>query len=200
MNKRDFLKLGLTGLGAIALAPKAWPLEFYPTPSNKRIAVLFSTWCGTARDAGVWISEGMNGIAQVCDVREKPDLSPFEHIVIGGSIRSGKTSDTMQEYLQANRLALEGKVRGLFAVCGNREQPVTSKQVDELIHNHLAKLTGAANVPSRVFLGRITFGLMEPDVRERMMSFPGIREYDNLNRPDCMAFGKEVLHSLDLGA
>ena len=43
----------------------------------------------SSRDAGVWISEGMDGIANVFDVRENPDLSDYENIVVGGSIRSG---------------------------------------------------------------------------------------------------------------
>jgi hypothetical protein len=46
-----------------------------------------------------------------------------------------------------------------------------------------------------VFLGRVTFGLMEPDVRKQMESFPGMKEYDNLKRPECMDFGKEILAS-----
>ena len=39
------------------------------------------------------------------------------------------------------------------------------------IDNHLAQLTGVGNVPSRVLLGRITYGLMEPDVRKQMEGF-----------------------------
>ena len=61
-------------------------------PSEKKWAVIYSTWCGSARDSGVWISEGMNGIANVFDIRENPDLSKYDNIVIGGAIRSGKTS------------------------------------------------------------------------------------------------------------
>jgi hypothetical protein len=45
----------------------------------------------------------------------------------------------------------------------------------------------------RVFLGRVTFGLMEPDVRKQMQSMPGMEEYDNLKRAECMAFGREFI-------
>jgi menaquinone-dependent protoporphyrinogen IX oxidase len=34
----------------------------------------------------------MDGIANVFDVRENPDLSKYDHVVIGGAIRGGKTS------------------------------------------------------------------------------------------------------------
>jgi menaquinone-dependent protoporphyrinogen IX oxidase len=193
MNKRIFFKTGLLGMSALLIPKKAFPLEYYPMPSDKKWAVLYATLCGSTRDAALWISEGMDGIANVFDVRENPDLSGYEHIVIGGAIRSGVTSQLLQEYLETNKEILKGKIRGYFAVCGNMMQPVGPEQTAAFIDNHLAKICGVSNVPSKVFLGRVTFGLMEPDVRKQMQSFPGMKEYDNLKRPDCMAFGKEIL-------
>ncbi len=193
MKKRDFLKAGLFGLGAFLLPKKAAALEFYPMPSDKKWAVLFGTWCGTARDAGVWISEGMDGIAQVYDIHENPDLSGYDHVVIGSAIRSNEVHPLLREYLEDNRSVIEGKVRGLFAVCGNMMQPVEKEQYDAFIVYQLSPMTGAYHVPAKVFLGRITWGLMEPDVLERMQSIPGMIEYDNLKRYECMDFGKEIL-------
>jgi len=193
MKKRTFIKTGLLGISALLLPKKAYPLEYYPNTSDKKWAVLYATWCGSARDAGVWISEGMDGIANVFDVRENPDLSQFDHVLIGGAIRGGKTSPLLQEYLTKNKEMLKGRIRGYFAVCGNMMQPVGPEQKAGFIDNHLAQICGVNNVPSKVFLGRITFGLMETEVRKQMQQMPGIREYDNLNRTECMAFGKEVL-------
>jgi len=180
-------------MSAFLIPKKAFPLEYYPMPSDKKWVVLYATWCGSTRDAALWISEGMDGIANVFDVRENPDLSGYDHIVIGGAIRSGVTSPLLQEYLEKNKDVLKSKIRGYFAVCGNMMQPVGPEQTVAFVDNHLAKICGVSNVPSKVFLGRITFGLMEPDVRKQMQSFPGMKEYDNLKRPECLAFGKEVL-------
>ncbi|MBN1558761.1 hypothetical protein JW998_00825 [candidate division KSB1 bacterium] len=119
MDRRHFLTAG-AGIGALAFADKLWALKYYPMPSDKRCAVLYSTWCGSARDAAVWISEGMGGIADVYDVREEPDLSGFDHIILGGAIRFGVTAMELQEYISTNKEWLHDKVRGLFAVCGNR--------------------------------------------------------------------------------
>ncbi|OFY61832.1 MAG: hypothetical protein A2V64_08290 [Bacteroidetes bacterium RBG_13_43_22] len=196
MNKRNFIKTGLLGMSALMVSKKAFPLEYYPMPSGMKWAVLYATWCGSTRDAGVWISEGMDGIANVFDVRENPDLSGFDHVVIGGAIRAGVTSQLLQEYLEKNKETLKSKIRGYFAVCGNMMRPAGPEQTAAFIDNHLAKICGVSNVPSRVFLGRVTWGLMEPDVRKQMQSFPGIKEYDNLKRPECMEFGKEVLASV----
>jgi menaquinone-dependent protoporphyrinogen IX oxidase len=193
MKKRAFIKSVILGSAAVMIPHKALPLEYYPMPYGKKWAVLYSTWCGSARDAGVWISEGMNGIANVFDVRENPDLKAYDYVVIGGAIRAGKISQQMQDFLTKNKEMLKGKIRGYFAVCGNMMQPVGPEQTKALIDNHLAQICGVTGVSSRVFLGRITFGLMEADVRKQMQQMSGIAEYDNLKRSECMSFGKEIL-------
>jgi menaquinone-dependent protoporphyrinogen IX oxidase len=203
MERRDFFKLGLAaGVGAMALTSDAEALDYYPMPSDKKCAVLFSTWCGSSRDAAVWISEGMGGIADVFDVRENPDLKGFDHIVIGGSIRSGATRKELQDYIARNKETLKNKISALFAVCGNGEKPVGPAQKTALIDNHLAKLCGVGDIPAKVFNGRITKSLMDPENRKRMEdSYPKfagkpLEDYDLLKRADCLAFGKEVLASL----
>lgn len=193
MKRRHFLLSGIAGVGSLALSDKAWALKYYPKASDRKWAVLYSTWCGSSRDAAVWISEGMGGIADVFDVRENPDPTGFDHVIVGGSIRMGATSEALQDYIRTNRSVLMDKVRGLFAVCGNMGQPVGPEQTVQFIDHHLAKIIGTETVPSHVFLGRITKSLMDPETAERM-SF--LENYDNLKRPECMAFGKEVVESV----
>lgn len=195
MKKRDFLKTCSLTIGAILIPRKILALEYYPTTNNIEWAILYGTWCGTSRDAGVWISEGMNGIANVFDVRENPDLSKYKYIIAGGSIRGGETPKELQEYLTKHKETIKSKIRGLFVVCGNMMQPVTQDLYNKFFENHLIKLTGAVKVPLKVFLGRITWGLMEPNVREQMKSIPNMKEYDNLKRSECMDFGLEILQA-----
>jgi hypothetical protein len=196
MNKRNFLKTSLITAGALLAPRKIWALEFYPTKENPEWAILYGTWCGSSRDASVWISEGMNGIANVFDVRENPDLSKYQHVIVGGSIRGGVTPKELQDYLTKHKEELVSKIRGYFAVCGNMRQPVTQELYHNFFDNHLKKLTGAEGISSRVFLGRITLGLLEPDVREQMKSIPNMEDYDNLKRSECMAFGQEILERM----
>lgn len=194
MKRRNFVKLGITGLGVMAVADKLWALEYYPQASKKKWAVLYSTWCGTARDAGVWISEGLGGIADVFDIRENVDLSKFDYLVIGGAIRMGKVSPQLETYLKNNQEWLQNKVQGLFAVCGNMQQPVTPGLVEQFIDNYLARLCSVKDVPSKVFLGRVTPALLEPEIREQMAQ---MGEYDNLKRIDCLTFGREILSKMN---
>jgi hypothetical protein len=190
MKRRTFFELGLTGIGAVAMPREAWALKYFPKASDRKWAVLYATWCGSARDAAVWISEGMSGIADAFDVRENAELRQFDHIVVGSAIRGGKISPDLQQYLEKNRQWIKDKVRGLYTVCGNMQRPVTPDVVKAQIADQLAPLCGVKDVPGHVFLGRVTPILLEPEVREMMKA---MGEYDNLKRADCMAFGKEIL-------
>jgi len=193
MLRRKFVKYALGGLSAMSLTNNLFALKFYPKSSDKRIAVLYSTWCGSSRDAAVWISEGMGGIADVFDIREKPDLAPISRIIIGGSIRYGETSKELQNYIKENMKWLRGKVCGLFVVCGNMRRPISEEQRVKFIDNHLAKLCEVGNVPSRVFNGRVTKCLLEPEAAKLLAH---MEDYDDLKRSDCLEFGREILSSL----
>jgi len=193
MNKRDFFKTGALAVGAMMIPQRILALEDYPTTSKAEWAILYGTWCGSSRDASLWISEGMDGIAKVFDVRENPDLSGYKYVVVGGSIRSNVTPAELQAYLAKHKDQLKDKIKGFFAVCGNMKQPVTQDLYPRLIDNHLGALAGVKSVPSKIFLGRITLGLLEPSLREQMKS---MGEYDNLKRSECLAFGREVLSHL----
>jgi len=193
MKRRFFLKLGFTSIAALALTKQAQALQFYPVKSDKKCAIVYSTWCGSTRDAAVWISEGMGAIADVFDIREKIDLKGYEHIIIGGAIRSFAVSKELQDFIQHNNAQLKGKVRGLFAVCGNMGNPITPDVTKRYIDDHLAKLAEVSNVPAKVFRGRITKSLMDPQTAKQMASF---KDYDNLKRDECMSLGKEILDSI----
>ncbi len=190
MERKTFLQCTLAAAGLLFLGGKSKGLEYYPMPSTKRWAILYGTWCGSSRDAAVWISEGMGGIAQVFDVREAPDLSGFDHLIVGGSIRSNVTCPELQAYIKAQKAVIKPKLRGLFAVCGNMQQPTGPAQTTLFIENHLAALCEAGTLPSKVFNGRITKRLLDTETAKSMATFP---DYDMLKRADCMQFGSEVL-------
>lgn len=196
LGRRRFLEIAAVGAGALALPGRAFALRYYPRPSDKKWAVVYATWCGSARDAAVWISEGMGGIADVFDVREDPDPRGFDHLVLGGAIRMGEVSPDFQRWIAKNREALAKRIRGLFFVCGNLRKPLGSAERERYIDRHLAELTGSKGVPARGFLGRITEALLEPEARETLEKFGLLGDYDNLKRSECLEFGKEILAAL----
>jgi len=174
---------------AYSMSAVAFP-QFVPRPSKEKWAVFFGTWAGTARDAGMWISEGMGGIAAVFDARQKPDLKTYEHLIIGTAIHGGKGPKEFEDFIQANIADIKDKVRGYYIVCGNRgDRP--GPQVHQMyIDNYLAKLCQSAALVSRVFPGRITKSLLSEEDAKVIERFP---EYDHLARWECMEVGRQIL-------
>lgn len=199
MQRRSFLNLSLAALSARLGDAGALVHQFIPKPSRERWAVLFGTWYGTARDAGIWISEGMGGIASVFDVRQKPDLSSFDHLVVGSAIHGGRGPRELDEFIRSNMAAIEGKIRGLYVVCGNLEKPVGPQQVKDYIDGYLADLCRDPQALKKAFNGRITRALMtDEDYKTvadlyKQLGMPPLEDYDYLRRPDCLAFGREIL-------
>jgi len=198
MERRTFINLGLTGLGTTLLMAPAAPAQFIPKPSKEKWAILFGTWYGSARDASVWVSEGMGGIASAFDVRQVPaDLASYDHLIIGTGIHGGRGPKDLDDYIAKNVDQLQSKIRGLFVVCGNLGKMPGPQQVKDLVDGYLGKMCKVSGVPSRAFGGRITQSLM-PEAE-----FKGIQDmyakiggpagdWDNLNRMECLKLGKEI--------
>lgn len=202
MERRTFLNIGAFGLGVPIAIGLPVSLQFFPKPSPEKWAVIFGSWYGTARDAAIWISEGMGGIASVLDVREGPDLSGFDHLVVGTAIQGGKGPAAFDAFLDSGGEKLRGKIRGLFAVCGNLGQPPGPAQTAEYIDGYLVKKLKTGPVPGRVFGGRITKRLMtETDYKlvadlYSKLKLPQLQDFDHLSRAACLAFGQEIRASL----
>src|SRR5512136_3137796 len=116
MNRRAFLKTVLVGGGLTVFAPKSYALKLFPSPGKQKWAILFGSRYGSTRDASLWISEGMGGIADAFDARENPDLSSFGSIVVGSGIYSGKIDRHLEDYLTRNASLISYRIRGLFIV------------------------------------------------------------------------------------
>jgi len=191
MQRRTFLNLGLVSLGtSFAMASPAAAFQYIPASSEEKWAILFGTWYGTSRDASIWISEGLGGIASVYDIRQKPDLSSYDRLVIGTSIQGGKGPKELETYIQNNISELQSKIKGVFVICGNGGQKPGQQQKERYIDNYLAPLCKAQTVPGQVFGGRITKRLLS---EQHSGFFATTEDYDNLSRTECLAFGKEIL-------
>jgi menaquinone-dependent protoporphyrinogen IX oxidase len=198
MERRTFVNLGLTGLGSALLMANAAPAQFIPKSSKEKWAILFGTWYGTARDASVWVSEGMGGIASVFDIRQVPaDLAGYDHLVIGTAIHGGRGPKDLDDYIAKNIDKLQSRIRGLFVVCGNLGKMPGPQQAKDLIDGYLGKMCNVSGVPNRAFGGRITQSLMpEAEFKSIQDMYAKIGgpagDWDNLNRMECLKLGKEI--------
>jgi menaquinone-dependent protoporphyrinogen IX oxidase len=197
MERRTFLN-GLAGMGAVYSMSAVASPQYIPKESKEKWAVVFGTWCGSTRDAGMWISEGMGGIAAVFDARQKPDLKAYNHVIIGTAIHGGKGPQEFEDLIKANLPDLKSKIKAYYAVCGNGGDRPGAQTHTTYIDNYLVKLCGTPAPSSRVFPGRITKALLpESDIKmlEGFFKQQGkaFEDYDHLARWDCLEFGKQIL-------
>src|SRR5512136_2970026 len=123
MNRRAFLKTVLVGGGLTVFAPKSYALKLFPSPGKQKWAILFGSRYGSTRDASLWISEGVGGIADAFDARENPDLSSFDNIIVGSGIYNGKIDQYLETYLTRNSALISNRIKALFIVCGGGDNP-----------------------------------------------------------------------------
>ena len=202
MKRRDFINLGMVSAGIAFTKKKGHSMEFYPRASKVKLAVLYGTWYGTARDAGIWISEGMGGIAHVFDVREKPDLNQFDHLIIGTAIQGGKGPKTLNSYIKDNISQIKSKTKGLYVVCGTMGNIPGETQIKGYIDNYLAKICQVDSPIKQAFGGRITKRLLTKEDFDGLASFhkrlkKPFDDYDHLLRWQCMGFGERVLNKIN---
>jgi len=193
MDRRTFLKSFLVGGGLTVFASNSHALKLFPTPGKQKWAILFGSRYGSTRDASLWISEGMGGIADAFDARENPDLSSFGSIVVGSGIYSGKIDQALETYLTRNSASISKGIKALFIVCGAGESPRAQAFVDVL-----AKSCQAKPPLIKIFSGRITKRLLNKEdykIEEEVFKRRNqpFEDYDRLQRSDCLKFGEEIL-------
>jgi menaquinone-dependent protoporphyrinogen IX oxidase len=193
MDRRTFLMTILVGGGLTVFASNSYALKLFPNPGKEKWTILFGSRYGSTRDASLWISEGMGGIADAFDVRENPDLSSFDYIVVGSGIYLGKIDPRLETYLMRNAASISKRIKALFIVCGAGESPRAQAFVDVL-----AKSCQSKPPLIKIFSGRITKRLLnnedykieEEVFKRRNQPF---EDYDRLQRSDCLKFGEEIL-------
>ncbi len=194
MDRRMFFKaVGLAGGAVLCAASGSNALQFYPRADKQKWAILFGSRYGTARDAGVWISEGMGAIANVFDARENPDLSQFENVVVGSAIYSGKIDIPLESYLAKNASRFSSRIKALYIVCGGGDTPRAQEYVAAL-----GKACGARPQMSKVFSGRLTIRLLNAEDNKIEEAIAKKRnepyqDYDRLQRKECLDFGAVIL-------
>ena len=193
MDRRAFLKTMMVGGGLTVFASNSYALKLFPNPGKQKWAILFGSRYGSARDASLWISEGMGGIADVFDARENPDLSSSDYIIVGSGIYSGKIDQPLETYLTRNSTLISNRIKALFIVCGSGDSPRAQAYVDLL-----AKFCQAKPPLTRIFSGRVTKRLLNKDdykIEEEVSKRRNqpFEDSDRLQRSDCLKFGEEIL-------
>jgi len=194
MDRRTFFKTIMVGGGLTFFVSNSHAMKLFPNPGKQKWAVLFGSRYGSTRDASLWISEGMGGIADAFDAREIPNLSSFDNIIVGSGIYNGKIDQPLETYLTRNSSSISNRIKALFVVCGSGGTPRAQAYIDAL-----AKICQVSPSLTKTFPGRVTKRLLNKEdykVEEEVFKRRNqpFEDYDYLKRGDCLNFGEEILN------
>ena len=193
MDRRTFFKTIMVGGGLTFFVSNSHAMKLFPNPGKQKWAVLFGSRYGSTRDASLWISEGMGGIADAFDAREIPNLSSFDNIIVGSGIYNGKIDQYLETYLMRNAGSISNRIKALFVVSGSGGTPRAQAYIDAL-----AKICQVNPSLTKTFPGRVTKRLLNKEdykVEEEVFQRRNqpFEDYDYLKRGDCLNFGEEIL-------
>lgn len=89
-------------------------------PSNK-VALLYASRYGSTRDTAEWIIEGIGNAVTLIDIEQadtKQLLLEYDTFILGSGVWTGGPHSRIRAFTRTHASALEGKVLGVFVVCG----------------------------------------------------------------------------------
>ncbi|MDD2334172.1 MAG: flavodoxin domain-containing protein [Mesotoga sp.] len=89
-----------------------------------KTAIIYATRSGTAEKCSAKISEMLSGESTVVNIKKvsSPDLSGYDSVIVGASIRIGKVQKEISEFVQKNLETLKAKRLGVFFCMGAGEE------------------------------------------------------------------------------
>ncbi len=189
MSRRRFVQSAAVAAGFGLLPCGGLALQYTARPSSEMWAIIYGSRYGSARDAAVWISEGMGGIAHVLDAKEKPDPNAFDHWIVGGGVYFHGFDQALVDWLAAHRRVIDTRIRAIFAVAGSGGTQRADRYVARL-----AESCGGSPRWKVSFPGRITRRLLSPEDDKALQGFYRSRglayeDYDRLTRRMAFDFG-----------
>jgi menaquinone-dependent protoporphyrinogen oxidase len=150
--------------------------------------IAYITRHGCAGKAAGMLKEHLTGEITIVDLKKekKPDLSPYDTVIVGGSIHAGRLQKGVMKFLERNREALLEKRLGLYLCC-MEEGETAVKQFENVYPEDLRRHA----VASGLFGGEFDFEKMNFIERKIVRKAAGIEE--SVSRIDAAAIREFAL-------
>jgi menaquinone-dependent protoporphyrinogen oxidase len=118
--------------------------------------IVFATRHGSSEKCSRLLKERLQGEVVTADLKrgKVPDITPFDKIIIGGSIHVGKIQKSVSEFCQQNVEGLKGKKLGLYICCMNKNDEITQ------LNSAFPRLLLNTALVKECFGGEFVFGRM----------------------------------------
>ena len=105
------------------------------------ILIAYMTKYGAAKQCAEILANKLYGTKKIVDINEEPDIdiTPYEIVVIGGSIYAGRIQNKVKDFCRENIALLLKKEVGLFICCmeeGEKAEKELKESYPEELFNH----------------------------------------------------------------
>jgi menaquinone-dependent protoporphyrinogen oxidase len=166
--------------------------------------VIYGSRYGSTREVAQAVAEGLE--ADVADAADRPDLTPYEVVVVGSPIYAGDYLDSVLDLICANRdLLAERKTAAFITAAADMQiEPGLTGDEDELLHTQqdyadgLAALAGGHLLDTRGFGGRLVPEQLDESDRKmlswfyRFLMHDELKGFDLLDLPAAKAWGEQL--------
>jgi len=137
----------------------------------KKCIVVFASRYGSTKEVAMAIADGLG--ADIVNVFDHPDITPYELVVLGSPIYTGTYLPAMLRFLRHNKETLVGKKVAAFITAAADMQVqigLTGEEDDRIWTQNdfainLAKMSGGDVVAARGFGGRMVVDKLDPPDR-----------------------------------
>ncbi|MBN2219786.1 MAG: flavodoxin domain-containing protein [Kosmotogaceae bacterium] len=124
-----------------------------------KTAIIYSTRSGTAEKCSEKLSKMLSGESVVINIKKvsSPDLSEYDAVIVGASIRIGKVQKEITEFVQKNLETLKEKRLGVFLCMGAGEESFSDYLSQNFPKEFLDKCTAKGFFGGEFNLERLGF-------------------------------------------
>lgn len=96
------------------------------------VLIVYGTKTGTSEKCAKYIADRLNEPVTLVNARDgiKIDLSPYDTVIIGGSVRMGHITAAVSKFLEEEEDTLLQKRIALFMCCGFTDEENIQRQLD----------------------------------------------------------------------
>ena len=138
-----------------------------------KVLIAYASKTGTAANCANMLAAELRGLqVTVVDLeKETPTTDGYDAVVLGSSVRFGKTRASFQAFLRDNQEALQQNLHGFFLCCGfgHEFERYEKKAIEESLRESafaIMNFGGLLKLPNASFWERVFLRQVRADIRE----------------------------------
>ena len=129
VDRREFLKL--SSIALVSMSAFNFGCSLQPVVKDKKVALLYATRYGATKDTARWIKEGLNAdvdLLNIEDIAFAECAKEYDFLIVGSGVWIDGVHKDMLEFLETQKIELQGKIIASFILCGTTGEDVDGEK------------------------------------------------------------------------